>query len=484
MPLLVNGEPYIHGLDPDVDEALRRLGNTTPTTDLLAHQQNTDRGTNRAFFEVGILSPFAAAGPLRRGFVFDTGGAGPSVALAWEVRDKDGTATGRFVQCLDVIGLDPANPLNDWQPFGFATIPANTVGQHPEIASAREGIIYLLGRLTSTTPPVIGGFTPASGLVGSLVLINGNNFGSATGAVLLGTKTCTVEGWSNFQISLRVPVGATDGKFTVTTAGGQDVSRDTFTVTSALVLSKPGPISGLRAVVGNGYIGLVWTGATDDGNSPITDHQIRYRLAGGLWAVYTHSPRAATNQSVGGLTNNERYEFTAAAVNAQGVGPESPIVSETPVGTAVVTPTVYNASYATTPEDYAAKCGVGTTGASVTASGSGSTQAAADANAKANAIAGITCSVAPATYANTLSISTQIGPDGFSFVPAGAETFEYNALTTPTSGPIVSVSIVSGGFTCYCDYNNEDAGRPFRFTNRAGVSFTGTVPASDTTLTF
>lgn len=398
MALIIDGEQFNHGLDSP-EQAAQALA-----ADPLAHEQNTDVGTSKTFFEVGRGSTSAGAGPVRRGFVFNPGGVGPFTAFAWEARDKDGKATGRFVECLNVLNGDPTNDGNVWQNFGFARIAAGAYGDNPEVLTARDGIADLYGRFSrlASAPPVIGGFNPGAGAVGAVVLINGNNFGTTTGSVQLNGVTCTVSSWSNTQITTRVPIGGTTGTFTVTTAGGSDISRDSFAVVPATVVTTPGPIANLVATPGNGSVVLTWDAPTDTGNATISDHEVRYRLSGGVFASYPHSPRNVSNMTVAGLTNNELYEFTVAPINSKGIGPASGVVSATPVGSA----TVYRAteqSYTTTPADLAAACGSGTLAQPVTAKSSdgisttsqdaANTQAAA--RAKSLAIQGIICPMGP-----------------------------------------------------------------------------------------
>jgi hypothetical protein len=87
------------------------------------------------------------------------------------------------------------------------------------------------------------------------------------------------------------------------------------------------------------------------------------------------------------------------------------------------------------------------------------------------------------TYNTTLDINNNFA-DGIGFVPGGSETLNFDTLPNSPSGPTVSVVFTQGGFSCYGDYNNEFAGRPCVFTDRAGVRHLTSFPSSDTTVNF
>ena len=87
-------------------------------------------------------------------------------------------------------------------------------------------------------PPVIAGFSPASGPVGTVVTIRGNSLYLFSGgfsvsfnrtpAVLLGPPTP-----SAIEVTTRVPAGATTGLITITNANGGAVSATPFVVTAS-----------------------------------------------------------------------------------------------------------------------------------------------------------------------------------------------------------------------------------------------------------
>lgn len=401
---------FLHGIGEDSAQSITSTGGTAPP--VVTTPSAPAAFTNAEFFTIGEGTTAPGTGPVRRGLVLKNGGAGPVTAFAWETRDNDGNRTDRWVECRNVFNADPRHSNNVWVPFLFRPIREDEYGSHPTFNTQRELDAYLLALVGTPTPPVIGGLNPVEGPVGTPVLINGNNFGTTAGQVKFGTVAATVTGWANNQIRATVPAGAVTGKVRVITSGGEDVTLSDFTVTAAVVVRVPGPISDLSAVAGNGQVVLQWAAPTDNGGAPILDYEIKYRAQGATaYTTFPHSPRVTPNITVGGLANSTQYQFTVAPVNRIGTGPASAPLTATTTAPVVVTPTVYNAtaqSYTTTAQDWASKCGSGTSGTPVTrTSSNGSStvsQDAADAqalaDAKAQAVAAIVCAV-PTTSSPT-----------------------------------------------------------------------------------
>jgi hypothetical protein len=92
--------------------------------------------------------------------------------------------------------------------------------------------------------PTITGFTPASGLVGATVTINGTNFTGATAVRFNGTAAnFTIT--SATAIQATVPAGATSGPISVATPGGSVTSATNFTVKMMLTVTKTGLLGGV-----------------------------------------------------------------------------------------------------------------------------------------------------------------------------------------------------------------------------------------------
>ena len=110
---------------------------------------------------------------------------------------------------------------------GTCTIDANQDGNADYQAAPQAQQSFAV---TSAGPhPTITRFTPAQGKVGKKVTITGTNLAGATVVSLHGTSVTPVTDKAT-KITFKVPVGATSGAISVTTAGGTVTSSKSFTV--------------------------------------------------------------------------------------------------------------------------------------------------------------------------------------------------------------------------------------------------------------
>jgi hypothetical protein len=87
----------------------------------------------------------------------------------------------------------------------------------------------------------------------------------------------------------------------------------------------------MAATVGDGSVALSWSAPSSNGDSAITDYIIEYKLtSGGVWSPFADGASTATTATVTSLSNNNSYDFRAAAVNAVGQGATSASVTATP----------------------------------------------------------------------------------------------------------------------------------------------------------
>jgi len=116
------------------------------------------------------------------------------------------------------------------------------------------------GKVTVTTPggeavssvdyvvkdaPKITSFTPASGIAGTVVTINGESFDAGALVVKFGTGTASSPTLvSPTKITATVPAAATTGKITVETAAGSTQSSTDFTVIGSPAVTTFSPTSG------------------------------------------------------------------------------------------------------------------------------------------------------------------------------------------------------------------------------------------------
>lgn len=105
----------------------------------------------------------------------------------------------------------------------------------------------------ATTAPTITSFSPASGPVGTTVMVTGTNFTGATGATLNGTAVSGFMMMSVTSVMFNVPIGATTGLVAVTTPIGTATSTTSFTVTPAVAAPTITSFAPARAVTRVGF---------------------------------------------------------------------------------------------------------------------------------------------------------------------------------------------------------------------------------------
>jgi uncharacterized repeat protein (TIGR01451 family) len=84
---------------------------------------------------------------------------------------------------------------------------------------------------TVISPPLISGFAPATGPVGTSVTITGSNFTGMSAVMFNGTRAKQVTVVSATEVDATVPKGAKTGPISVTSSGGTGTSASNFTVT-------------------------------------------------------------------------------------------------------------------------------------------------------------------------------------------------------------------------------------------------------------
>lgn len=129
-----------------------------------------------------------------------------------------------------------------------ATVPTNaTTGKVKVVTPGGEALSAV--DFVVKGAPEISGFTPSSGIVGTVVTITGQNFDAGSVVVKFGTGTATeVTIVSATQITAKVPATGTTGKITIETAAGSGLSASNFTVIGAPAISSFTPTSGLAGV--------------------------------------------------------------------------------------------------------------------------------------------------------------------------------------------------------------------------------------------
>lgn len=195
-----------------------------PQYSLVQHTNGKLYGTTR-FSKTG-LNP-AGNGNI---FSFDPG-ARPFV-LAQPNSGKAGDSVGLFGDFTNVTNVTfngiPAIAIGTGNTFRTAIIPTGSATGLIKInkpAGSISGISSFLVR------PVLTGFSPVNGAVGSVVVLSGKSLSQTTAVTFNQGKKAAFTVVSDSQLTVIVPVGTVTGKLTVATKGGSVTSAASFTVT-------------------------------------------------------------------------------------------------------------------------------------------------------------------------------------------------------------------------------------------------------------
>ena len=211
---------------------------------------------------------------------------------------SDLTATGavgivstvEFFNGTTSLGVDTTPPYSiSWNPpaSGNYSLQARaTDSQGATGTSAPVGISVL-----AVTPgPVVSGFSPASGPVGTNVVVSGSNFSGVTGVQFNGKPATVWAVVSASQISVVVPNGATTGPIRVLTATTSAASASPFTVTAP----APGKVV-ISQIYASG--GRWWSDYSNDfvelynsGSTPVSLTGWSLQFAGGAGKKWTVLP--------------------------------------------------------------------------------------------------------------------------------------------------------------------------------------------------
>ena len=146
-------------------------------------------------------------------------------------------------------------------------VTGGVVGAPIDVGDAPEGVtvnevtnrVYVANYDDDTVSvvqdaPLVSGFTPSSGPVGTSVTISGYGLSNATGVTFNGRAATSFVVDSATQVTAKVPAGATSGKIGVTTVAGTSTSAQSFTVVTTgslvgTVTAGGSPVSGVRVTL-------------------------------------------------------------------------------------------------------------------------------------------------------------------------------------------------------------------------------------------
>lgn len=186
-------------------------------------------------------------------------------------------------------------------------------------------------------PPTITGFSPTNGIVGSTVTITGTNYSTiaTNNTVAFNGVAALVNAATTTTLTATVPVGATTGFITVTTAAGTAKSATAFTV-----LTPPDvPSNPTATAVSATQINLSWGPA-----NKATGYNIYRAVLPGVALTAANkinaAPVALPPYNDTGLTTGTEYFYVVTSVNANGESGPSKEVSAVPTAPPPAPPTI------------------------------------------------------------------------------------------------------------------------------------------------
>ena len=190
--------------------------------------------------------------PTISGYAPTSGPVGTEVVITGTNFDGASAVTFNGTGATD-LNVDSPTQITALVPSGATTGPI-------EVATP-GGTAPSAGSFTVIPAPAIASFSPASGPVGTAVVLTGSDFSGTTAVNFNGTTATSFTVDSPSQITATVPSGATTGPIVVTTPGGTAASASSFTVIPAPTVSGFSPASG---PVGTSVVitGTSLTGAT------------------------------------------------------------------------------------------------------------------------------------------------------------------------------------------------------------------------------
>ncbi|MGZ7062341.1 MAG: IPT/TIG domain-containing protein [Candidatus Angelobacter sp.] len=212
--------------------------NLTATSATAFNGELDVEGTLNGNFDSNVVLPLGTAAPTVTSLTPSTGAVNTSVVIAGtNFRSTQGSSTVSFNGVNSTPTAWSATSITAPVPTGATTGPlVITVG-----GQASNGSTF-----TVTPAPSITSLAPNTGAIGSVITINGSNFGptQGNGGVKFGTLAATITNWSSTSIVASVPTGAVTGSVVVTAAGGVASNGVTFTVTAAPAITSVTPAAG------------------------------------------------------------------------------------------------------------------------------------------------------------------------------------------------------------------------------------------------
>ncbi len=199
-----------------------------------------------------------------------------------------------------------------------ATVPAGATSGKISVTNA-DGTAFSATNFSVISPPAIASFTSVSAPVGAEVTITGSNFTTATSVSFNSTPASFIID-SDTQIRVTVPVGATNGKISVTNAAGTGLSQADFIVLTSPAIAAFTPTSGPGGtevtITGSAFAGtsnVTFNGIT--AASIVVDSDSTIRATVPVGATLGTGKIVVTN-SVGSATSAADFTITPAPITS------------------------------------------------------------------------------------------------------------------------------------------------------------------------
>ncbi|ABF42231.1 Ig-like, group 2 [Candidatus Koribacter versatilis Ellin345] len=181
-------------------------------------------------------------------------GNGQSVTCTATLPNNAVSANSATIQFKD-NGSNLGSPIAPPDLSATYTTSNFSVGTHSIVAAYSGNLNYNAANsatvsqvVSSQAAPSITSLSVTSGVVGTLVTINGNNFGSTPTVTFFNGVTAAVTSSSGTQIHTSVPNGATSGNVVVTTTSNLISNGRNFTVLPTPTVSGATPMYGVAGV--------------------------------------------------------------------------------------------------------------------------------------------------------------------------------------------------------------------------------------------
>jgi RHS repeat-associated protein len=237
---------------------------------------------------------------------------------------------------INGAGFGATQGSSSLQISGVVTVPiswsdSQIVAAVPSTSHSGAITVFVAGISSNVTvnftvpTPRITNISPAAGSVGSVVTITGSGFQAAQGGgfIEFNTAGANPQSWSDTQIVVAVPAGATSGAVTVATNNGNVANQNmVFTLPNPIVsnlVPASGPTGTHVQINGSGF------GATQGGNT-VTFNAIAASVVS--WSdtqITAIVPYTATSGPVaiseGGVTSNMGIDFNVPAPQITSISP-------------------------------------------------------------------------------------------------------------------------------------------------------------------